>query len=43
VKPQESCYTGDSLVDFQTARAADVVFLACRNEDLEAERGIGGI
>jgi len=34
--PREQClYVGDSLVDWQTARAAEVHFAAFRNEELE--------
>ncbi|MFC1532365.1 HAD family hydrolase [Thermodesulfobacteriota bacterium] len=35
--PSESFYVGDSLVDYQTARAADVVFIAYKNRSLKAD------
>lgn len=34
IGPLESFYIGDSLVDYQTARAAGVVFIAYKNRDL---------
>jgi len=36
-------YVGDSLVDWQTAKAADVPFVAYQNEDLETPLKITGL
>ena len=35
VTPEQCLYVGDSLVDWQTAKAAEVSFVAYQNEDLE--------
>ena len=41
---KEQClYVGDSLVDWQTARAANVPFVAYQNEDLETPLKITGL
>ncbi len=37
IDPLESLYVGDSSVDFQTARAAGVIFISCKNRELEAD------
>lgn len=37
IDPLESLYVGDSSVDFQTARAAGVLFISCKNRELEAD------
>ena len=37
IDPLESLYVGDSLIDYQTARAAGVPFIACKNKELEAD------
>jgi len=37
IDPLESLYVGDSLIDFQTARAAGVIFISCKNKELEAD------
>jgi len=37
IEPLESLYVGDSSVDFQTARAAGVIFISCKNRELEAD------
>ena len=41
---QRNCvYIGDSVIDFQTARAAGVVFVSYQNRDLEADFQIDGL
>lgn len=35
IAPEKAIYIGDSIVDWQTAKAAGVHFVAFRNEDLE--------
>ena len=37
IKPRKSIYIGDSLVDYQTARAAGVRFIAYKNRVLKAD------
>lgn len=37
IDPLQALYVGDSLIDFQTARAAGVIFIACKNKGLEAD------
>lgn len=37
IDPLESLYVGDSLIDLRTARAAGVIFISCKNRDLEAD------
>jgi len=37
ITPDEALYVGDSLVDYQTARAANVCFIAYKNLQLEAD------
>jgi len=37
VEPTRSLYVGDSMVDYETARAAGVAFVAYRNRRLEAD------
>ena len=37
IDPDGAIYVGDSLVDFQTARAAGVLFFAYKNRGLEAD------
>jgi len=37
IEPLESLYVGDSSIDFQTARAAGVIFVSFRNRELEAD------
>ena len=36
ISPDESFYVGDSLIDYETARAADVHFISYKNKDLKA-------
>ena len=36
ISPDESFYVGDSLIDYETARAADVNFISYKNKDLKA-------
>ena len=36
ISPDESFYVGDSLIDYETARAADVHFISFKNTDLKA-------
>ena len=36
INADQSIYVGDSLVDYETAKAASVPFVSYRNEDLEA-------
>lgn len=36
IKPDHAFYVGDSLVDYETARAARVIFIAYKNRGLEA-------
>ena len=37
IDPDSAIYVGDSLVDFETARAAGVLFFAYKNRSLEAD------
>ena len=37
ISPDESFYVGDSLIDYETARAADVNFISYKNKDLKAD------
>ncbi|MBW2610223.1 MAG: HAD family hydrolase [Deltaproteobacteria bacterium] len=37
IKPPESIYVGDSMVDYETARAAGVIFISYKNRELEAD------
>jgi HAD superfamily hydrolase (TIGR01509 family) len=37
ISPEQSLYVGDSLVDYETAKAAGVLFIAYKNRDLEAD------
>lgn len=37
IDPIKSLYVGDSLVDYQTARAAGVIFTSYKNRELEAD------
>ncbi|UCF85135.1 MAG: HAD family hydrolase [Desulfobacteraceae bacterium] len=37
IGPDEALYVGDSLVDYETARAAGVPFIAYKNRDLAAD------
>jgi HAD superfamily hydrolase (TIGR01549 family) len=37
IQPLESLYVGDSSIDYETARAADVPFISCKNRELEAD------
>ena len=37
IGPDEALYVGDSLVDYETARAAGVPFLSYKNKGLEAD------
>ena len=37
ISPDESFYVGDSLVDYETARAAKVNFISYKNKDLKAD------
>ncbi|MCP4667090.1 MAG: HAD-IA family hydrolase [Deltaproteobacteria bacterium] len=36
ISPKEAVYIGDSVVDYETAKAAGVCFVSYRNDDLEA-------
>jgi phosphoglycolate phosphatase-like HAD superfamily hydrolase len=36
IPPQQAVYIGDSVVDYETAKAADVYFVSYRNNDLDA-------
>ena len=36
IEPVESIYVGDSLVDYETAKAADVPFISYQNRELKA-------
>ena len=37
IGPDEAFYVGDSLIDYETARAADVHFISYKNKDLKAD------
>lgn len=37
ITPQEACYIGDSDVDRKTSQSAGILFIAYRNEELEAD------
>jgi phosphoglycolate phosphatase len=37
ISPQQSIYVGDSLVDYETAKAAGTPFIAYKNRSLEAD------
>jgi phosphoglycolate phosphatase-like HAD superfamily hydrolase len=41
VTNRQACYVGDSTVDEETARRADVHFIAYRNENLRADHHLG--
>ena len=41
LKPQQACYIGDSEVDLETSQRAGVLFIAYRNELLEADHHLG--
>ena len=41
ITPRESCYIGDSDVDRETSQRAGVLFIAYRNESLEADYHLG--
>ena len=43
VPPEQVLYVGDSLVDWQTARAAEVHFVAYRNDELETPWKVKGL
>ena len=36
ISPEQAVYVGDSIVDYETAKAAGVYFVSYRNNDLEA-------
>lgn len=42
-EPGESCYIGDSIVDFQAARASSVFFISYKNKDLDADYKAGSM
>ncbi len=37
ISPDKSLYVGDSLIDYETARAADVSFVSYKNKNLKAD------
>jgi len=41
ISPDEAFYVGDSLIDYETARAADVHFISFKNKDLKADYHVG--
>jgi len=38
--PEQALYVGDSIIDYKTARASGVPFIAYRNKDLDADHHI---
>lgn len=40
-RPDACIYVGDSFVDFETARAAEIPFVAYKDKDLEADYHVG--
>jgi phosphoglycolate phosphatase len=43
ISPREALYVGDSLVDHETARAAEVFFVAYKNPGLDADHHVSGL
>lgn len=43
ISPKEAIYVGDSLVDYETARAAEVFFVAYKNSELNADQHVSGL
>jgi phosphoglycolate phosphatase-like HAD superfamily hydrolase len=37
IRPDESLYVGDSLVDYETARSGGVGFISYKNRELDAD------
>ena len=37
LRPSEAFYVGDSMVDYETARAANVIFISYKNRELDAD------
>lgn len=43
ISPEQTIYVGDSLVDWQTARAAEVTLVAYQNDELETPWKVKGL
>ena len=43
IGPEQSIYIGDSMVDYETAQAAEVLFISYKNRELEADYHVDGL